>query len=788
MPDAVTLPDLWQLEALAGLRAGDDVVLQAPTGAGKTLVFERWVEAGFRGQAVYAVPTRALANDKHAEWVGRGWDVGIATGDVSLRPRAPVLVATLETQRQRILAAGDAPRLLAIDEYQMLADPTRGCAYETVLGLAPAQTQLLLLSGSVGNPEAVADWLRGRGRKVRLVAVDRRPVPLEEVSLDALEERESPGVRGSLARAVIRALRADLGPVLIFAPRRRAAIQIAEELADALPLDGGPALAPSQRAVAGDALGRLLRHGIGLHHSGLTYEQRAGLIEPLAKAGSLRVVVATTGLAAGINFSLRSVLVTDRRYVSGHSVREVRPDELLQMFGRAGRRGLDDRGHALWHGDSPRLGEARPLQLRRSENLDWPAFLQRMVASPDPVAAAEAMAGTLFTREPIDLALRDLPEVPEEPAGSQSTTLRTVTEMQGKDGTWQRARPTRNAPMSEALIRVGDSWHPALEKPDSLRALPFGTPCRIEGPEGRVWHGRMVPLAHFPKSGARDTLETLDWLRRAWREHPATRGRPARLTLENIDRELLPLLPSLTRGGVAHGPPFLRGDTLHVRLDYSRAQVRVMPDAADHPLINPRLRTVERADINFGDVIGGGVARGGRDGRLWLRLGLIDRAGRVTRRGQIAARFQHGEGLAVAAALEDEAYGAEAIAWDLAELRAGERVADGGRSTSRLAARCRLTYRSITASGYLREGLPEGYGEGAAEILRRFALHRSLPTPTAEGQGGGRGDLERGLLEWRSCLRLIAEGDDHPWERWQALREAASRVLAQIGGAPDSSE
>ncbi len=783
MADVITLPDLWQLEALRALRQGEDVVIQAPTGAGKTLVFERWVEGGFRGQAVYAVPTRALANDKHAEWSGRGWDVGIATGDISLRPRASVVVATLETQRQRFLGNEDAPALLVVDEYQMLADPARGGAYETVLGMAPATTQLLLLSGSVSNPGAVADWLRGRGRTVRLITEQQRPVPLEEISLDALERKEHGGIRGAVARSVIRALQSDLGPILVFAPRRRAAIQLAEDIAAGLPLGSGPALTPSQRTLAGDDLARLIKHGVGLHHSGLTYEQRSSIIEPLAKSGALKVVVATTGLAAGINFSLRSVLVTDRRYVSGHSVREVRPDELLQMFGRAGRRGLDDRGFALWTADSPRLSEARPLQLRRTENLDWPAFLQRMMNAADPIATAETMAASLFTKEPVDLALRDLdaddasnPE-PVPPAGP----IRTINEIQGYDGTWQRARPTRQVSLSEALIRVGENWYPALEKPDSLRALPFGTPCRLDSTDGTIRHGRMVPLAHFPKDGGKDTLEPLAWVSKALRAPGAANLRPQRWTLESIERDLLPMLPALTRGGVAHGAPFLRQDTLLIRLDYSRANVRVTPDAEDHPLINPLTRTVERADIRLGEVLGGGQARGGRVGRLWRRLGLIDSSGRVTRRGEIAALFQHGEGLAVAAALEDPGYPAEAIAWDLAELRAGERVGATARSTSRLAACSRLTYRSITAEGYLREGLPESFGEGAAEAVRQFALHAKLPSATEDGQGPGRGDLERAVLEWRSTLRMIRDGRNHPWERWQELRQAASKVLPELG-------
>jgi superfamily II RNA helicase len=112
----VKVPDLWQQQAVAALRSGQDVVVQAPTGSGKTLIFELWSNQGKnRGQAIYTVPTRALANDKLAEWRARGWDVGIATGDLALNLDAKVVVATLETQRSRFLRRV-GPRLLVIDE------------------------------------------------------------------------------------------------------------------------------------------------------------------------------------------------------------------------------------------------------------------------------------------------------------------------------------------------------------------------------------------------------------------------------------------------------------------------------------------------------------------------------------------------------------------------------------------------------------------------------------------------------------------------------------------------
>jgi superfamily II DNA/RNA helicase len=774
------LPDHWQQVALAALRRGEDVVVQAPTGAGKTHVFELLVESGHRGQAVYTVPTRALANDKRAEWQAAGWDVGIATGDLSENLGAPVVVATLETQRHRFLE-DQHPDLLVVDEYQMIADLRRGAAYETVLALAPKATQLLLLSGSIANPKATAEWLRSLGRTVTLVEEHRRPVPLEEVWLDALETKEPEGVRSPIARAVIKGILADLGPILVFAPRRRAAEQIARDIAHGLPMGNGPQLSPAQRDMAGEDLYRLLRQGVGLHHSGLTYEQRSLLIEPWAKSGRLKVVVATTGLAAGINFSLRSVLVTDRRYATDHAEREVRPDELLQMFGRAGRRGLDEKGFALWSGDSPRLGEAKPLQLKRSEGLDWPAFLALMHRAKNPQAAAQKLAASLFTREPVQLALDQLtlPEVATAPA--LPVVIREIEEMCGRNGIWQRLRPTKVVPLTEAFILVKDAWHPALTKPDSLRGVAIGTPCRLPMADGSVRHGRAVPLAHFPKTGASDRLEPADWLRKALLKQEGPRGPRRQWKLETLEKEILPLLPKLTQGGQAFGEPYVLRDTVQVRLDYSKANVRVTPDADEQPLINPLRRKVQKEDIHLGTVLGGGHISAARAGRLWLKLGLIDADARPTRRGEIAALFQHGEGLAVAAALEDEGYDVHDLAWDLAELRAGERVAAGGRSSSRLGACCRLTYKSLTAEGYLRDGLPESFGEGCAEVLRGFVLHGKLPPPDAEGRGPGTGDLERAILEWRSTLRLIAHGAAHPWERWRALSVAAREVLAKVG-------
>src|SRR5215813_4566838 len=371
----VTVPDLWQQEAVKALREGKDVVVQAPTGAGKTLIFELWSNQGKnRGQAIYTVPTRALANDKLAEWRARGWEVGIATGDLAENLHAPVLVATLETQKNRLIR-GDGPTLLVVDEYQMLSDPDRGLNYELAVALAPAQTQLLLLSGSVANPQDVVKWLQRLGRKALLIRHDERPVPLEEVHGNQLSYHVPSEIRGYWPRLVAKILAEDLGPLLIFAPRRQAAESMAADLARQLPTPNPLQLSTEQKLLVGDHLAKLLRSRVAYHHSGLSYAARAGVIEPLAKAGQLRVVVATMGLAAGINFSLRSVALAGESYRRDEAEQPLRPDEILQMFGRAGRRGLDETGFVLITANEIRLLDAHPSHLSRSAAVDWGALL-----------------------------------------------------------------------------------------------------------------------------------------------------------------------------------------------------------------------------------------------------------------------------------------------------------------------------------------------------------------------------------------------------------------------------
>lgn len=405
------LPDAWQAQAIRALAAGDDVIVQAPTGAGKTFIFEQFFQQRRGpGQAIYTVPTRALANDKFAEWSRLGWRVGITTGDLAHDPGAPLVVATLEAQQTPAQAA-----LYVVDEYQWLADPLRGNHYEGAILSLPPRTQLLLLSGSVANPGAVAEWLRRleRGRGVTLIEQKERPVPLDEVEIDSLARRVPDAVTGYWTRRLAGALREDYGPILVFAPHRREAEKIAREVALRIPCAAPLHLTGEQETAAGPELARLLNQRVAFHHSGLSYLQRAGLVEPLAKGGQLRVVVATLGLSAGINFSLRSVLVTGTSFTAGGLPREVSPAELLQMFGRAGRRGLDEQGYVLVTERSPRLGQARAGHLRRSAPLPWRPLLRELGTGKPIEEVCAAFQKRLFTTEFIPLGIEATQKIRE---------------------------------------------------------------------------------------------------------------------------------------------------------------------------------------------------------------------------------------------------------------------------------------------------------------------------------------------------------------------------------------
>lgn len=792
--NTLTVPDLWQQQAVNLLRAKYDVIVDAPTGAGKTFIFEHLVERAFPGKAVFTVPTRALANDKFREWQTRGWHVGIETGDLSYLPDAPIIVATLETQK-RALMTGRGPRLLVIDEYQMVGDPARGVNYELALAMTPPDTQLLLLSGSVANPLAVEAWLQRCGREVATVRHPQRPVPLDEIHLDSLPELPaSRDIHGRWPRYIARVLEAGLGPILVFAPRRKVAESLARSLASALPEPDPLILTHEQKAIAGNELTRALKQRIAFHHSGMSYAQRAALVEPLAKANQLKVIVATTGLAAGINFAMRSVLVLDREYRVAEAHRLLRPDELLQMFGRAGRRGLDTQGSVLFSANTPRLIDAKPLRLQREANVDWPSLLTLIQHAIEqgraPLEASRKLTTRLFAREPIRLGLDDFlhqrqiqnqselrPETSE-----QNLSGGIITEFLNSEGIWERKRAPLLFQLKDTWYLDGETWHPGLSSPKIVASLRIGTVCKFgKGRDRR--YGLEAPIASFPNSKKENRLTLSKWLRKALRDHARSEGEipnvPKLWTLEKIENQIIPNLPELTRGGTAIAMNE-RSGLLCARLDYSAGTIYAIKDATGKGLLNPRerKREISGSTSNLPAKHSRTIAQPRTVAEQWFALGLIDEKAHPSRRGILFSFFNHGEGLAVAAALEAENYPIEELLYDLANLRAGHRFNALALAGRPLTAFCQEAYGMRSIPGYLRRGLPEDYGEGASEIIYSIE-NKSNRAEIYINEELSHGDIERARTEWRSLRLHIAHAPEYPWSRWLDLKKACTESLHQ---------
>ena len=145
-------------------------------------------------------------------------------------------------------------------------------------------------------------------------------------------------------------------------------------------------------------------------------------------------------------------------------------------------------------------------------------------------------------------------------------------------------------------------------------------------------------------------------------------------------------------------------------------------------------------------------------GWQWQKLGLLDRALRLTPRGEIVSCFLGPEGLALAAALEDRRYPLDDLVFDCANLFAGDRfTGTNPRLLGRLARTCENVYRRFTVEGWLERGVPPQYGSGAAEVVRALIERKARRGEVAAAQEfAGRGDIDRLLTEWRSLLRQVA--------------------------------
>jgi superfamily II RNA helicase len=381
--------DDFQLEAIRAIEGGQSVIVSAPTGAGKTLVAEFAIHAALASgtRLAYTTPLKALSNQKFADFTRAfGADtVGILTGDVKVNPRARVLVMTTEILRNALYGSGlDDLRYIVLDECHYMGDEGRGTVWEEIIVAAPKDVQLVGLSATVANVEEIADWISLVHRPIVPIFHPDRPVPLayavadlaaEIHALDVVragrarlvgDESRGPDARGRWyprrvadPAALIDALAARgwLPAIYFIFSRAGCERALQDVLAEGRSLldraqqgqvDGAIRELLAESPAAGESslnqsVFEALRLGAGLHHAGILPGVKR-LIEVLFERGLCKVVFATETMALGIHMPARSVVLQSLTKRSDRGFRSLSHNELTQMAGRAGRRGIDPEG------------------------------------------------------------------------------------------------------------------------------------------------------------------------------------------------------------------------------------------------------------------------------------------------------------------------------------------------------------------------------------------------------------------------------------------------------------
>lgn len=199
---ADTLPfelDRFQTDANEALEQGLNVLVAAPTGAGKTVVadFAVYLAQQQNAKAFYTTPIKALSNQKYHDLVALyGPDkVGLLTGDTSINSEADIVVMTTEVLRNMLYEHSttlQALRYVVLDEVHYLADRFRGPVWEEVIIHLPQSVRIVGLSATVSNVEDFADWIASVRGETKLVVSEHRPVPLEQYVLIQRDPRTEP--------------------------------------------------------------------------------------------------------------------------------------------------------------------------------------------------------------------------------------------------------------------------------------------------------------------------------------------------------------------------------------------------------------------------------------------------------------------------------------------------------------------------------------------------------------------------------------------------------------------
>jgi len=362
-----------QVKAVPLALSGSNIVASMPTASGKSLIgfipaINTVLSKG--GRVLYIVPLKALASEKRDD-LNKFSDLGIkvvmSSGDLDSDDGkladADIIVATSEKADSMVRHGSrwiDDVSLVIADEIHLIHDPGRGPTLEVVLTKLMRRKkdiQIIALSATISNSRDLSEWL-----DAELVVSDWRPVPLREgvyfnneVSFDDMSSIDVPESKDELW-GLIQQTVSEGGQCMVFVNTRRSTESLAAKYSAKMKAIAGRELSQrdteilegdSESTAVGKKLASCVGSGMAFHNAGLTYKQRR-FVEDNFKNGTIKCIVATPTLAAGINLPARRVIVRDTyRFESNAGNVPISVMEVKQMCGRAGRPGYDPYGEAV---------------------------------------------------------------------------------------------------------------------------------------------------------------------------------------------------------------------------------------------------------------------------------------------------------------------------------------------------------------------------------------------------------------------------------------------------------
>lgn len=383
--------DAFQKQAINAIDQERSLIVAAPTGAGKTVIAEYAIEKSLeRGESViYTAPIKALSNQKYRDFQNRYGDkIGILTGDVSINADAPVLIMTTEIYRNTLfedVRRIEKVRWVIFDEVHYLDDWERGTVWEESIMFSPPQINLLCLSATVPNIQEIASWIRDvLARPIDVIIETHRPVPLTHLFqcqgkiLNTPEKLRREGYLGRddwggfdrrrhrpfhepralpnrLDKLISHIRNENRLPAIFFVFGRRRTETLATELI------GVDFLSEAERKEISNLyrelcekfdlihekssldLKPLIEQGVAYHHAGMLPTLKE-VVERLFTSRLIKLIFTTETFALGINMPARTVVFDELRKFYGTHFGNLKTRDFYQMAGRAGRRGMDERG------------------------------------------------------------------------------------------------------------------------------------------------------------------------------------------------------------------------------------------------------------------------------------------------------------------------------------------------------------------------------------------------------------------------------------------------------------